>query len=123
MKPIAKITATVAVTTIAAALSLPAVSAEGSRVTVIGVHNEQATAPIAKALGLADKSAGGGRFAMVQLKKGAFGNRSYAMVYVPRAFAVRKNDVVELTPGDLDLWSNPGKGVVIGSKPKIAAIR
>jgi hypothetical protein len=123
MKHIANISATVAVTLIAAGLSLPALSAEGNRAVVIGVHNEQATAPVAKALGLADKSAAGGRFALVQLKKGAYGNGSYAMVYVPRDITVRKDDVVELTPADLDLWSNPGKGVVTRSRSEIAAAR
>jgi hypothetical protein len=110
---VTKITTGIAAATLAATLTLPASAADITRATVIGVHDEQTTAPVIKALHLSHDPAAGGRIAAVQLRSGAYGNGSYALVYVPRNISVHKNDVVELTPADMDLWSNPGKASVI----------
>jgi hypothetical protein len=120
MRPIAKTCAGIAATSLIAVLSLPAYSAETTRAVVLGVHDAQATAPVVKALHLSHNPADGGRFAVVQLRPGAYGNGSYALVYVPRDVTVHKNDVVELTPAELDLWTNPGKGVVSRARSEIA---
>jgi hypothetical protein len=123
MKPIVNITASIVATALVAALAAPAGAAEPTRAVVLGVHNEQATAPVVKALHLSHDPAKGGRFAVVQLRQGAYGNGSYALVYVPNGVTVAKNDVVELTPAEMDLWTNPGKGVVTRSRSDLALNR
>ena len=107
---------------IAAAIALPAQADESRRVTVIGVHDKQATVPIAAALGVNPTAPAGGRFAMVQLRPG-HGDGSYALVYVPHGISVRANDVVEVSGADRDLWRHPGKGVVARPARELASAR
>ena len=97
---------------LAASLSPPAMSAEHNQGIVIGVHNQEATDAFVKTLNLPPKH-DGGRFAVVQMFNGGYGDASFALVYVPRHLGVRKNDIVQMAPTGLNLLDNPGQGVVI----------
>jgi hypothetical protein len=97
---------------IAAIPALPAIASDRNQGIVIGVHNEEATDAFVKTLNLQPKL-DGGRFAVVQMFNGGYGNASFALVYVPRNLGVRKNDIVQMAPTSMNLLENPGKGVVI----------
>jgi hypothetical protein len=96
-----------------ATASTPKQTAERNQGVVVGVHNEGSTDAFLGALHLPRKGTDGGRFAVVQLINAAYGEASYALVFVPRHLAVKKNDVVEMAPTALNLLANPGKGVVL----------
>jgi hypothetical protein len=106
----------------AATLALPALSAERNQGVVIGVHNEDATIPFVKTLNLPPKE-DGGRFAVVQMFNGSYGNASFALVYVPRYLSVRKTDIVQMAPTNLNLLENPGKGVVMKVDQDLASCK
>ncbi len=53
-----------------------------------------------------------GRYAVVKLFNGAYGDRSYALVYVPPKLPVEANRVVALDASAQDALTNPGKGTV-----------
>jgi hypothetical protein len=106
----------------AAIFALPASSAERNQGVVIGVHNEEATAAFVKTLNLEPKE-DGGRFAVVQLFNGSYGNASFALVYVPRYLSVRKTDIVQMAPTNLNLLENPGKGVVMKVDQDLASCK
>lgn len=79
---------------------------------VLGVYPEESSAHIVDVLRLPTERIQGGRFAIVKLANGAWGEGSFALVYVPRHIAVAKTDAVELERSGEDLLSHPGKGVV-----------
>jgi hypothetical protein len=105
-----------------AALAFPAFASERNQGIVIGVHNEGATDAFVKTLNLPPKL-DGGRFAVVQMFNGGYGNASFALVYVPRNLGVRKNDIVQMAPTSMNLLENPGKGVVIKVDEDLASCK
>jgi hypothetical protein len=107
---------------LAVTLGLPALAAERNQGIVIGVHNEGATDAFVKTLDLPPKL-DGGRFAVVQLFNGGYGEASFALVYVPRNLGVRKNDIVQMAPTSMNLLENPGKGVVIKVDQDLASCK
>lgn len=107
---------------LAAAFAIPALSIERNQGVIIGLHNEGATEAFVKTLNLPPK-VDGGRFAVVQLINGGYGDASFALVYVPRNLGVRKNDIVQMAPTSLNLLDNPGRGVVIKVDQELASCK
>jgi hypothetical protein len=112
----------VAAALLASVVSLPVSAAERIEGLVIGMHNEEATDAFVKTLNLPAKH-DGGRFAVVQLFNGHYGEASFALVYVPRHVAARRNDIVQIAPTELDLLKNPGAGLVLKVNQELAACR
>jgi hypothetical protein len=94
---------------------VPAVSiaAESQQAVVLAIHSEQSTRAFVADHRLPAGQAQGGRFAVVKLINGAWGEGSYALVYVPARLSATRNDRVELVPTDSSILTTPGKGVVI----------
>jgi len=98
--------------TLAVTVSLPAQSNEAIQGIVMVVHPQQSTQAFKEKVGLPSGQTEEGRYAVVKLVKGAWGDASYALVYAPRHLSIKKNDVVELAPTKADLLAEPGKGVI-----------
>jgi hypothetical protein len=98
---------------LASGISLATIAAEPQQGVVLAVHSEQSTRAFVADHRLPAGQAEGGRFAVVKLVNGAWGNASYALVYVPARLSVAQNDQVELVPTDTDILKTPGSGVVM----------
>ncbi|MFH0934532.1 MAG: hypothetical protein V1879_04945 [Pseudomonadota bacterium] len=125
-KPIRKsfITA-VAILTLASA---PTMAMGGDRGTILSVHDKVATAKFKAARGLPPGQQDGGRFAVVKIDDGAYGDASFALVYVPPQFTVHEDSVVELDASGVGVLAHPGSAAVskvISKEPSslIKAIR
>ncbi len=84
----------------------------GDRGTILGVHSEVASGKFRSKLGLPDGQEAGGRYAVVNIKDGAYGDASFALVYVPPQFAVSDDDIVELNASGISVLAHPGSASV-----------
>jgi hypothetical protein len=83
-----------------------------NHVTILSVHSKQASAKFQAKLGLPEGQAAGGRYAVVQIDKGAFGDASFALVYVPPQIVLNEDAVVELSASGSSVLTRPGSAVV-----------
>jgi hypothetical protein len=97
---------------IAASYVHPALAAESQLAVVLAVHGEEATRSYAADHHLQDGKIDGGRFAVVKLVQGAWGDASYALVYVPKKVTVAAHDLVELASAEGNALTKPGSAVV-----------
>lgn len=104
-------------------LWLPAGAAESQEGVVLYVHSENATNAYLKKLSLPRGQSTGGRFAVVRLIDGAWGEGSFALVWVPEHLSIKPDDRVELLPAEEDPLANPGTGVVARVSPTLARVR
>ena len=93
-------------------MSAVTAAAETQQGVVLAVHSEKSTRAFVADHRLPAGQAEGGRFAVVKLIDGAWGNASYALVYVPARLSVAANDQVELVQTNVNILSTPGAGVV-----------
>jgi hypothetical protein len=84
----------------------------GDRGTVLSVHDAKMTAKFKAALGLPPGQEEGGRFAVVKIENGAYGDASFALVYVPPQFSVHEDSVVQLNAKGVGVLSHPGSAAV-----------
>jgi hypothetical protein len=84
----------------------------GDRGTILGVHSEVASGKFKAKLGLPDGQAGGGRYAVVNIEKGAYGDASFALVYVPPQFTVTDDTEVQLNASGISVLAHPGSASV-----------
>jgi hypothetical protein len=96
----------------AAGVSLTTDAAVAQDAIILAVHNEQSTHAFIADHGLPSGQGEGGRFAVAKLISGAWGDSSYALVYVPAGLSAAKNDHVALTQADASILKTPGKAVV-----------
>jgi hypothetical protein len=104
-----------------AAFILPAAAAESQEGVVLYVHSEHTTNAFVKKLGRPAGQARGGRFAVVQLVNGSWGEGSYALVWVPTHLSIQAEDRVEVEPSGDHPLVNPGSGVVTRGAPSLAS--
>jgi hypothetical protein len=84
----------------------------GDRGTILSVHDELTTAKFKAVLGLPPGQAEGGRFAVVKIEHGAYGDASFALVYVPPQFNVHDDSVVQLNASGVSVLAHPGSATV-----------
>jgi hypothetical protein len=84
----------------------------GDRGTILGVHSELASGKFKNKLGLPEGQAEGGRYAVVKIDKGAYGDASFALVYVPPQIDVQDDNVVELSASGAGVLARPGSASV-----------
>jgi hypothetical protein len=84
----------------------------GDRGTILSVHSEGVTAKFKVALGLPKGQTEGGRYAVVQIDNGAYGDASFALVYVPPQITVYDDDLVELNTKGVSVLAHPGSAAV-----------
>ncbi len=96
----------------AAGVSLTTDAALAQDAVILAVHGEQSTQAFAADYGLPSGQSDGGRYAVVKMINGAWGDGSYALVYVPAGVSAAKNDHVALTQADASILKTPGKAVV-----------
>ena len=84
----------------------------GDRGTVLSVHDAKMTAKFKATLGLPLGQEDGGRFAVVKIDNGAYGDASFALVYVPPQFSVSEDSVVQLNSKGINVLSHPGSAAV-----------
>lgn len=87
-------------------------TARGDRGTIVSIHTEKGTAKYQAALGLPPGQKAGGRYAVVRIDNGAYGDASFALVYVPPKFKVRENSVVLLNAKGVTVLAKPGSAAV-----------
>ena len=87
-------------------------AAEESRGVVYAVHPQASTQSFIEKYGAPKGGSTEGRFAVVKLFNGAYGDTSYALVYVPPKVKVNVNSVVALDASGTDALRNPGKGAI-----------
>jgi hypothetical protein len=97
---------------IMALASAPIMAMGGDSGTIIAVHDQVATAKFKAARGLPPGQAEGGCFAVVKIDNGAYGDASFALVYVPPQFSVHENSVVELDASGVSVLARPGSASV-----------
>jgi hypothetical protein len=97
---------------ILALASAPIMAKAGDSGTIIAIHNEAATAKFKAARGLPPGQADGGRYAVVKIDNGAYGDASFALVYVPPQFTVHVDSVVELDTCGVSVLARPGSSAV-----------
>ncbi len=117
-KPIKKIListvailALVSTTTIAVATATKEAKS-GDRGTILSVHSVKGTDKFKAALGLPEGQLDGGRYAVVKIDNGAYGDASFALVYVPPQFAVEDNTEVQLNAKGVSVLAQPGSAAV-----------
>ncbi|MDP1635271.1 MAG: hypothetical protein Q8L69_11400 [Gallionellaceae bacterium] len=93
-------------------VSAPIQAMAGDSGTVMSVHSKEATAKFKAVRGLPPGQPDGGRFAVVKIKNGAYGDASFALVYVPPQFTVHEDSVVELDSSGVSVLSHPGSAAV-----------
>ena len=107
------ILALVSTTTIAVATATKAKNFKGGdRGTILSVHSTKGTEKFKAALGLPEGQMDGGRFAVVRIDNGAYGEASFALVYVPPQFAVQDETEVELNAKGVSVLARPGSAAV-----------
>ncbi|MBU1425436.1 MAG: hypothetical protein KKH12_01650 [Gammaproteobacteria bacterium] len=84
----------------------------GDRGTILGVHSEVASGKFKAKLGLPEGQAEGGRYAVVNIDDGAYGDASFALVYVPPQITVHDDNVVELNTSGVGVLKHPGSAAV-----------
>jgi hypothetical protein len=84
----------------------------GDRATILSVHSKEGTAKFKAALGLPAGQTDGGRYAVVKIDNGAYGDTSFALVYVPPQFTVYDNTVVQLNARGVNVLAHPGSAAV-----------
>jgi hypothetical protein len=104
-------------------ISVATIAAEPQQGVVLAVHSEQSTRAFVADHRLPAGQTEGGRFAVVKLVNGAWGNASYALVYVPARLTVAQHDRVEIVATDTDILSTPGAGVVTRVSQADRAVR
>lgn len=92
--------------------SVPTMAMAGDRGTILAVHDQAATAKFKAVRGLPPGQRDGGRFAVVKIDNGAYGDASFALVYVPPQFTVHEDSVVELNTSGVDVLARPGSAAV-----------
>ncbi len=108
-------TTTIAVATVSKAKDVKS----GDRGTILSVHSAKGTEKFKAALGLPEGQLDGGRYAVVQIDNGVYGEASFALVYVPPQFAVQDDTVVQLNTKGFSVLAKPGSAAVakvIGKK-------
>jgi len=85
------------------------------------IHPESASAAFSQRLGPMPGQPHAGRFAVVKLSNGAWGEGSYALVRVPKGLLLKPDDRVELDASQGDLLGSPGSGVVRRRLPRLVA--
>lgn len=84
----------------------------GDRGTILAVHDAVTSAKFKAALGLPPGQEEGGRFAVVKIDHGAYGDASFALVYVPPQFTVHEDSVVQLNGSGVNILAHPGSAAV-----------
>jgi hypothetical protein len=84
----------------------------GDRGTILGVHSELASGKFKNKLGLPEGQTEGGRYAVVKIDEGAYGDASFALVYVPPQIEVQDDNVVELSASGAGVLARPGSASV-----------
>ena len=84
----------------------------GDRGTILGVHSDVASGKFKSKLGLPDGQDAGGRYAVVNIENGAYGDASFALVYVPPQLTVQDDDIVELNDSGINVLAHPGSASV-----------
>jgi hypothetical protein len=97
---------------VTASASFAALANESQFAVVMTVHSERSTRAFIANNRLPPGQVEGGRFAVVKLVNGAWGDASFALVYVPERLLIAEHDVVELQPSDISVLTKPGSGVV-----------
>lgn len=85
---------------------------QGDRGIILGVHSEVASGKFKSRLGLPYGQEVGGHYAVVDIEDGAYGDASFALVYVPPRFTVHDNDIVELNASGISVLARPGSASV-----------
>ncbi len=97
---------------IAATIAMRQDMRQGDRGIILGVHSKVASGKFKSKLGLPYGQEAGGRYAVVDIKDGAYGDASFALVYVPPRFTIQDNDVVELNASGISVLARPGSASV-----------
>ena len=84
----------------------------GDRGTILSIHSQEASGKFKTRLGLPYGQAEGGRYAVVNIDDGAYGDASFALVYVPPQFEITENNVVELDAAGVGVLAHPGSAAV-----------
>jgi hypothetical protein len=84
----------------------------GDRGTILGVHSEAASGKFKNMLGLPEGQTEGGRYAVVKIDDGAYGDASFALVYVPSQISAHDDDLVELNTKGVSVLAYPGSAAV-----------
>lgn len=93
-------------------ITAPAQAIAGDSGTVMAVHSQKASAKFKAAHGIPPGQPGGGRFAVVKIKDGAYGEASFALVYVPPQITLTEDSEVELDSSGVSVLSHPGSATV-----------
>jgi hypothetical protein len=112
-----------ALTLATASIGLP-MTAHSSGVdegVVLSVHSAKASAQFEASRGLPSGQVSGGRYAVVKLVDGPWGDASFALVYVPPQLVLQENDHVALEPAASNILAHPGTGVVSHIVEQVAA--
>lgn len=97
---------------ILALVSASSMAKGGDSGTIIAVHDAVSTAKFKAVRGLPPGQADGGRFAVVKIENGAYGDASFALVYVAPQFTVHENSVVEINASGVSVLAHPGSAAV-----------
>jgi N-acetylmuramic acid 6-phosphate (MurNAc-6-P) etherase len=92
--------------------SVAVLAGRSDQVTILSVHSKEASAKFQAKLGLPEGQTAGGRYAVVRIDNGAFGDASFALVYVPPQIIVDDDTVVELSASGASVLTRPGSAVV-----------
>lgn len=84
----------------------------GDSATVMSIHTKEDSAKFKAARGIPPGQPDGGRFAVVKINNGAYGEASFALVYVPPKFSLTENNIVELDSSGVSVLSQPGSATV-----------
>lgn len=84
----------------------------GERATILSIHSKEVTEKFKTKLGLPEGQREGGRYAVVRIANGAYGDASFALVYVPPQISVSDDSLVELNVKGLSVLAHPGSAAV-----------
>jgi hypothetical protein len=93
-------------------IAAPTQAMAGDSATVMSVHSKEASAKFKAARGIPSGQPEGGRFAVVKINNGAYGDASFALVYVPPKFTLTEDSVIELDASGVSVLSHPGSATV-----------